>query len=285
MGTWGNGIKDNDTTSDVYDDFFELYNKGLEPVDISQILIANNQELINNDDGSNDFWFGLALAQWEVKALEREVFLRVKDIIESRENVNLWRKLDANENDIKKRKIVLDKFLVKLQSAKKNPKRREKPKPVIPPIFQKGDCLTFKLANGYFGGALVLEEYTFPDLEGYNLIAITRINQANRPTINEIKKADILETNYFENDIRHAMAWYNASSFKEYSSLFEKIGTIKVDKHFTFGGIGTRTSGGWDHIPNDVNRQFDFEKTHPKPTNNLFISDILKTKPWWKFWK
>lgn len=285
MGTWGNGIKENDTTSDVYDDFFELYNEGQEPVEISQKLIANNQELINDSDGSDDFWFGLALAQWEVKSLDQEVFIRVKKIIESGENLNLWRELDADEDDIKKRKIVLDKFLVKLQTEKKNPKRREKPKPVVSPIFQKGDCLTFKLANGYFGGALVLEEYIFPKLEGYNLIAVTRINQANRPTINEIKDAEILETNFFENDIHHVMVWYNSSSFKEYSSLFEKIGKIKIDKHFKYGGVGTRTTSGWNHIPNDVNRQFEFEKTHPKSNNMLLIFDIIKTKPRWKFWK
>lgn len=285
MGTWGNGIKDNDISCGVYDEFFEYYNEGQKPEDISKKLIDENQELINDSDGSNDFWFALALAQWEVKALEQEVFLRTKEIIESGENLRLWRELDADEEDIKKRKIVLDKFLGKLQTEKKNPKRREKPKPVIPPPFQKGDCLTFKLANGYFGGALVLEEYIFPKLEGYNLIAVTRIYQANRPTINDIKDAEILETNYFENDIHHVMVWYNSSSFKEYSSLFEKIGTIKIDKHFTYGGVGTRETAGWNHIPNDVNRQIEFEKTRPKPTNRLTISDILKTKPSWKFWK
>ena len=31
MGTWGTAIKDNDTSSDIYADFYDLYNEGQQP--------------------------------------------------------------------------------------------------------------------------------------------------------------------------------------------------------------------------------------------------------------
>ena len=61
MGAWGTNIKDNDTSADIYADFFDLYNEGQNPTNISAKLIADNKELIDNIDDSNNFWFALAL--------------------------------------------------------------------------------------------------------------------------------------------------------------------------------------------------------------------------------
>ena len=57
MGTWGTNIKENDTSGDIFDSFFELYNAGQNPVDISAKLISDNTELIDNPDDCNNFWF------------------------------------------------------------------------------------------------------------------------------------------------------------------------------------------------------------------------------------
>jgi hypothetical protein len=40
MGAWGTGSKDNDTSSDIYDDFFDLYNEGGKLTYISNKLIG-----------------------------------------------------------------------------------------------------------------------------------------------------------------------------------------------------------------------------------------------------
>ena len=83
MGTWGTNIKENDTSGDIYDSFFELYNAGQNPIDISAKLISDNSELIDNPDDCNNFWFALALAQWETKSLDANIFEKVKTLIES----------------------------------------------------------------------------------------------------------------------------------------------------------------------------------------------------------
>lgn len=48
MGTWNTSIKGNDASSDIYSDFFDLYNDGKNPVEISKILFTDYQEVLDN---------------------------------------------------------------------------------------------------------------------------------------------------------------------------------------------------------------------------------------------
>lgn len=179
MGSWGTAISSNDVYADIYSEFFELYNSGVDVEEISKKLIVNNQDILNDPDECNNLWFALAKAQWECKQLDKNVFEQVKEIVETGADIDIWRKLDANEKDIKKRKFILDKFLLDLQKERLKPRARKK-KRIRKPVFEKGDCLTFKLQSGNYGGAVVLE--AIHDSEyGYNLIATTRLNQPNKP--------------------------------------------------------------------------------------------------------
>lgn len=285
MGAWGNGVMDNDTSSNIYEDFMELFNEGQDPNIVSEKLLHENQELIENPDDCNNFWFALAFAQWETKSLNSVVFDKVKDIIESENDLTVWRELDADEADIKKRKIVLQKFLEKLQSERKRPKARQKSKVVIAsPIFPKGTCLTFKLDNGNFGGAIVLEGHENAKFGGNNYIATTRINQSIKPTINDIEKSELLINNFFpSSDPRGEIMWYSSDSYNEYDGLFEIIGHLKVNKKYHYGGIGTRETAGWEYIKINVDRQIEFEKTNQKPANILLVKDYIKKKKWLLF--
>lgn len=172
MGAWGTAISSNDIYADTYTEFFDMFNDGLNVAEISKKLIANNQEIINDTDDCNNLWFALAKAQWECKQLDKGIFDRVKKIVETGADLEVWRQLDADEKAIKKRKVIFDKFLADLQIERPKAKSR-KNKIIRQPVFQKGDCLTFKLENGNYGGAVVLE--AIKDSEyGYNLIATTR---------------------------------------------------------------------------------------------------------------
>ncbi|PYS86451.1 MAG: hypothetical protein DMF62_15870 [Acidobacteria bacterium] len=156
MGTWGTGISSSDAFADVYSEFFSLYNDGIDVDEITQTVIARNQEMLSIPEEAHDFWFALAKAQWECKSLKPETHERVKEIIESEADLKLWHDLGASKADIEKRRKVLDKFLAQLGAEKPKVKARKK-KVIREPIFKKGDCLTFKLENGNFGGAVVLE--------------------------------------------------------------------------------------------------------------------------------
>ncbi len=281
MGSWGTAISSNDTYADVHSAFFDLYNEGLEVVEISKKLIAENQDIIKDPDDCNNFWFALAKAQWECKQLDPKLFLQVKEVIETGSDLDVWRQLEADEKDIKKRKIVLDKFLLDLQVEKTKPKSRKK-KVIRQPVFEKGDCLTFKLENGNYGGAIVLE--AIKDTEyGYNLIATTRINQINKPTKEDFEKSEVLITKYANFDNKPNIHWYLPVRHKNVSHLIEKVATITVkldysSKQLLYGHVGDFDI--W--IIGVANQQFDFEKTKQCTAKRLTIKDLTQKKSWWK---
>lgn len=82
MGTWNTKIKGNDTTLDIYTNFFDLYNEGENSINVSKQIKTDFQDYFQDSDDRNNSFFGLDLAQWETKSLEKEVFKTVKEIIE-----------------------------------------------------------------------------------------------------------------------------------------------------------------------------------------------------------
>jgi len=175
MGTWGTSIHDNDAFADIYREFFNLYNKGEQSEIISKKIIDDNWEILEIEEEKNNLWFAIALAQWETKSLDPKILSKVDDIISSGADLKTWIELGATEEDIKRRKITLEKFLEKIKSDKIKAKPRKRTKAKTP-IFATGDCLVFKMSNGNYGGAVVLASDYNPET-AYNLIATTRINQ------------------------------------------------------------------------------------------------------------
>jgi hypothetical protein len=283
MGAWGTAISSNDTYADIYGTFFDFYNDGLDVAEISRKIISDNQETINDYDDCNNFWFALAKAQWECKQLDKAIFDRVKKVIETDTDLQVWRQLDTNEKDIKKRKVVLDKFLADLQTERPKAKPRKK-KIIRQPIFEKGDCLTFKLENGNFGGAVVLEATKNTEY-GYNLIATTRINQNSKPTQKDFKNAEVLILNYATWDDKPNINWYLPIRHKQISHLVEVVEKIEVELDFD---INTSMLGGiadfdiW--VIQIADKQFKSEEVKPRPTNNQTIKEWTKKKNKWKLW-
>lgn len=279
MGTWGTAIKSNDTSADIYADFFDLYNDGKEPSEIKNKLISDNP------NGTNDFWFTLALALWETKSLPTDILEKVRETIKSESDLKVWKELDASESDIKKRKVVLDKFLTKLESEKVKPKARKK-KSNKEPIFEIGTCLTFKLGNGNYGGAIVLSS----DLNtgfGYNLIVSTRINQETKPTLIDFAKSEVLITNFAEWDNKAKITWYLPDKYKtDFSHLFENLGKLEIEKKYypNSSKINSSFSAGWQHIIMPVDKQFEHEKINGILKSFPVMSLMKeKKKKWWQF--
>jgi len=230
MGTWGTGLSSNDTFEDIYDDFNKLYNEGLDVKEITTKLMETNKEMLDDQEDSNNFWFAIAKGQWECKLLDNEVYKRVKDIIENKKDLDVWRELGADENDIKKRDKVLKKFLADISIEKEKPRRRKKQK-IIKPAFEKGTCFIFRLLNGNYGAAIVLEAiYGTP--YGQNLIAIADLNKIDRPNLQEVINAKVLRLNYASWDNNEQVGWLLSNYFKKDSDKFEEIGKAEVKKSY-----------------------------------------------------
>jgi len=275
MGTWGTAISSNDTYSDVYTYFFDLYNNGIEVREISKQVIAKNQEIINDADDSNNFWFALAKAQWECKQLDEDLFNKVKRIIDAGADLKVWRQLNAKEKDIQKRKLALDKFLSRISIEKSKAKPRKK-KIIRQPIFEKGDCIAFKFDNGNYGGAIVLEAINDTEL-GLNLIAPTRINQQNKPSLKDFQKSNILVKSFGSWNDQVDIRWCYAQFFNKENIELEKIGKIEVEinynpndysNHFGFGGTAT-------DFKKMTGLQFEYEMTNNRPAKMVRSKDLI----------
>lgn len=284
MGAWGTGISSNDTFADIYDEFFDLYNEGFDVKEITAKLISDKQETINEPDDCNNFWFALAKAQWECKELDQNVFEQVKQIIESGSDIEVWKSLDAQEKDLKKRQIVLDKFLDSLLTERPKAKVRKK-KIIRQPPFDKGDCLTFKLSNGNYGGAVILE--AIRDTEyGYCLVATTRLNQLQKPVKSDFENAQVLIANYENWDDKFNIKWYLPIRYKHINHLIEKVATIEVEYQYSMtSNIYNGMVADFDIWVIEVaDRQFKFEVNNPRPTELKTIKELTKRSKW-KFWK
>ncbi len=128
MGTWNTKINGNNTFQDIYQNFFDLYNQGQNPIDISKQIHDDFAEMFNDYDDKNNSLFGLALAQWETKSLDPTVYKQVKEIVETNSDLEVWKGLGADNKTIEKRKKELDKFLTQISTEKEKPKRRVRPK-------------------------------------------------------------------------------------------------------------------------------------------------------------
>lgn len=257
MGTWGTGISSNDIYEDINYEFFDLYNQGIDVSEITKKLITDHKELIASREDQNNFWLTIAKAQWECKALDSKVLERVQTIVDSDNDIELWKELDASQSDLNKRRKVLQAFLLKIQTEKKNARRRVKKK-FRDSIFKKGECLVFKLSNGDYCGAFVLESEKGIEY-GLNLIATTRIKSKNKPIVKDFEDASVHfsmeETIAFKNESLSSkyvpiaqIHWYQAQFFKKAITEFEVIGQLKVSRTFDSSKDYQRFSN-WDNMP------------------------------------
>jgi len=292
MGTWGTGISSNDTFSDIHEQFIDLFNEGLSVSEITKKLIRENQETIEIKEDSNNFWFAIALGQWECKELEDEVFKNVKEIINSGFDIEIWKDLGASESDLKTRQKVLIKFLEKLQTEKDKPRKRTKKK-LYDSIFKKGDCIVYKMNNCNYGGAFVLAD-EFNTETGSNYIAITMINKSEKPTLDDFKKAEILVQRRKDFRVKiedlkvidkkeywieqEQVGWISAMNYKKREYEFEVIGQLPVNKTYTTTN-DYKLGFGWTALIITVSNLDEYERLNGKPQKRVKLKR-WRTKHW-----
>lgn len=258
MGAWGTGISSNDTYADIYEQFTDLYNEGLSVPEITKRLIDENQETINLEEDSPNFWFAIANGQWECKALDQEIFSKVEHIINSGEDIRIWQELDSTPADLKAREKVLNKFLSKLQTEKDKPRKRTKKK-FYNSIYQKGECLTYLMDNDNYGGAFVLTE-EYQTETGTNYIAITTIDQPTKPNLNDFKNAEVYIKRVNEISFKGTemfREWIDQPQIGGFSAILKKHGVdievigqlpiykeykIRQDRQIGFGWIALKSA-------------------------------------------
>ncbi len=116
MGTWGTGIQDNDTASEVYSDYISLLKTY--SIEITrQKITSHYQSKINSYEESNHYWLALAAAQLDTNTLQTDVVERVTTLIETGADLALWKELKASEQDLETRKAALNAFLTQVKES------------------------------------------------------------------------------------------------------------------------------------------------------------------------
>ncbi len=241
MGTWGTAISANYTYEDLKYQFYELYNQGLKSKEVTRQLLTNNQDIIKDFEEVNNFWFALASFQWECKALEPKLLEKVTDIINSRKDVELWKELGAEKSDLAKREKTLKRFLEKLNTEKKKPKRRVRKK-FYDGFFEKGTCISFKLENGNYGAAFILEAEKQTEL-GLNLVAVCDYNNSTIPELDYFQHANLLI-----HTVKEKILWLDRESIKQID--YAIVGQLTISKKYIFDDFSTM--GLWGTISYSV---------------------------------
>ena len=295
MGTWRTGISSNDVYEDIHYGFFDLYNRGMDVSDITERLIKENQELIDSHEDQNNFWFTIAKSQWECKALDPEIFNRVKIIVETGKDIELWKELDASKSDLTKRQKVLDNFLQKISVEKKTPKKR-KVRKLIDAVFEKGDCLIFELNDSCYGGAFVLEAEKNTEF-GLNLICYLDINQKSKPTLNHFEKAQVIVTKKigfdfslideklksFEEKVTDSpeVCWHYASEYKKSEVFLEFVGNLEVSIAYD-SSTDFQCFSHWNNLIPNINSYYE-DIDQRRGTKKLKLKQLRK-KYWLQQW-
>jgi len=286
MGTWGTGILDDDNSGDFYDSFFEHYKSGKKPNQIIGELKKEFSHINDNHDSICDFWFTISLALWETCSLDKRTLDKVSNYIIQGKDLKIWEKLEADEKTIKERKRELNKFLKKIQVPRSKPKSR-KTKKKRPPIFKKGDLISFKLENGNFGGAIVIKENGLKEyFIASNTIILTRINQKSKPNKTDFLNSEILVMNTGDYKDGFRVTMFTSDNYKFHKDDFYLIDQVDINQNLD--GFLEKNSPGltadWRHLQIDINAQIEFEKNNKKPKNKLSVKKFINGSKW-GFWK
>jgi RimJ/RimL family protein N-acetyltransferase len=224
MGCWGMGITQSDEFCDIYDKFMKSYDSGSDPKDITASILEEYRAEFEEDDGvMHDVYFAIAKAEWMCCAQSDFVLERVKKIIESGENLDFYRELDAADKDLKVRQKNLEKFLESLQTPREKPRQRR-----ISPLDREKDLPAVKAG----------ECYRYKCGEGYRVFAVLGFNKSEG--LLDMACLAIFEKTYSVEDLKicnflyepvYSAAFYPGIDFPSQSTI-KKVADISVPERF-----------------------------------------------------
>jgi len=234
MGTWGTNVTEDDLSSDVVLDFMDAFNEGKHSGEIRKALEHAYASSLGNPDEEHVFWLALAKVQWDVGALDDDVFQKVKTIVESDIDLISWRKRGTSDKNLELRRVALQNFLDKIAVPKKNPKKIKK-KILRSSHYEKGDVFAFQLSDGSYSAAVVIDAEKQTEY-GNNVVVKLDLIQDQEPAMGDVVASNVLIATY--QSIRKDRSLDDCIEVAHYSIYKprkdikpgEVIGRIKVKK-------------------------------------------------------
>ena len=122
MGAWETGILDDDVALDLYQDYLEKWDAGVDsPEAIRAALESANAELIADYDDGPVFYLALAKAQWECGVLQPNVLARIEEALADGSLLARWHEAD-DPDDLSRREEELKQFVEQLRVPSTTPR-------------------------------------------------------------------------------------------------------------------------------------------------------------------
>ena len=186
MATDGVKIIDSDLAHDTYTIFLDKFERGIDIETIKTEALAEKEYF---DDFDYEILItSYALALWETGHLDENTLNEVKSTLQKGASIKKWESWDKNLAN--QRKKVLEKFLLKISTPKKNPRKIKKFTPIQNVIFDENDTIIFKIENNYHASIITKVEknrnyctYSFSILD---------YNSPEIPTLQDIIESNII---------------------------------------------------------------------------------------------
>jgi hypothetical protein len=130
LGTWGTAVDADDVFADIHDAFLDLIEGGASPDVASATILQEFALSFADSDETFVAHFALAYAQWEQCALDPDLLARVREMVESGQDLQNWRDRDAAAATVAARERDMERFLAKISV----PRRRRRPRRPAPKV-------------------------------------------------------------------------------------------------------------------------------------------------------
>ncbi len=256
MGSWGHGIRQDDLVCDVIAAFDDAIKEGSKVSDATaSVLQRFDTSLIDSDDAPL-IWLAIADAQWTYGQLDPQILAKVSYDISNDIGLSRWREMP--ERQFAKRRVVLSRFLEKIQTA--NPKPKRTPKRIVRnPKFEAGDCLAVRLSNGQYGAALVLASDSTNLEYGQNLICVLDFMSTQKPLLHNFSNRQWLMLTHHKWDGKLDLAWYLPAGFRAEKSRFELVAKIEV---LPSDPKESKLFSSWSNLGEQVIHQRDWDQAN-----------------------
>lgn len=182
MAFWGMDLNQSDEFCEIYDEYMDLYDIGLEPTEITQQILQKYPEKVI----PHNALFAIAKAEWSLGFCSEDIYTRVNKIIDSGENIAYYHSLGFSNQEINERSEKLIKFQHLLQTPKKAPRKRRICAHNQIKRLPKGTVSYYKCDDGYYGFVVLDAVY-----EG-RLLAVTERLFAAPQSIDDVLNSDAL---------------------------------------------------------------------------------------------
>jgi hypothetical protein len=146
MGAWGVKLYQSDTASDIKDEYTDQLRKGKGNEEIVNDMIAENEDILSDEEEAAEFWFALADTQWRYGRLLPYVKEKALEYLDRTEHLDVWE--EAGEKDYKARVNVLEELKQQLLSPMPQEKKVSQYR-IYKCEWKIGDIFAYKFTSEY----------------------------------------------------------------------------------------------------------------------------------------